>query len=107
MRVQLNGQQFTLRNATVVFATITSCTNASNPGVLLAAGLLALNAVRKGLKTRPWVKTFLAFGSKVVTEYVNAAGVTLARIDTPEEMPYYRNGGILPYVLRSLVGRKG
>ena len=107
MRVQLNGQQFTLRNPTVVFATIASCTNASNPGVMLAAGLLALTAVRKGLKTRPWIKTFLASGSKGVTEYVNAAGVTLARIDTPEEMPYYRNGGILPYVLRSLVGRKG
>ena len=107
MRVQLNGQQFPLRNGAVVIATITSGTNALNPGVMLAAGLLALNGMRKGLKTRPWLKTSLASGSKVVAKYFNAAGGTLARIDTPEEMPYHRNGGFLPYVLRSLVGQKG
>ncbi|MEO8622581.1 MAG: aconitate hydratase AcnA, partial [bacterium] len=60
----------------VVIAAITSCTNTSNPGVMLAAGLLARNAVKKGLHRKPWVKTSLAPGSKVVTDYFNAAGVT-------------------------------
>ena len=71
-----NGQEFTLRHGAVVIAAITSCTNTSNPGVMLAAGLLARNAVRKGLSVKPWVKTSLAPGSKVVTDYFNAAGVT-------------------------------
>ena len=70
------GQDFTLRNGAVVIAAITSCTNTSNPGVMLAAGLLARNAVKKGLTVKPWVKTSLAPGSKVVTDYFNAAGVT-------------------------------
>ncbi|MDB4914446.1 MAG: citB, partial [Gemmatimonadetes bacterium] len=70
------GQDFNLRHGAVVIAAITSCTNTSNPGVMLAAGLLARNAVRKGLSTKPWVKTSLAPGSKVVTDYFNAAGVT-------------------------------
>ena len=70
------GQNFTLRHGAVVIAAITSCTNTSNPGVMLAAGLLARNAVKKGLRTKPWVKTSLAPGSKVVTDYFNAAGVT-------------------------------
>ncbi len=71
-----NGQSFSLKHGAVVIAAITSCTNTSNPGVMLAAGLLARNAVRKGLKVKPWVKTSLAPGSKVVTDYFNAAGVT-------------------------------
>ena len=71
-----NGQKFALKNGAVVIAAITSCTNTSNPGVMLAAGLLARNAVKKGLKVKPWVKTSLAPGSKVVTDYFNAAGVT-------------------------------
>ena len=71
-----NGQDFTLKNGSVVIAAITSCTNTSNPGVMLAAGLLARNAVKKGLTVKPWVKTSLAPGSKVVTDYFNAAGVT-------------------------------
>jgi aconitate hydratase len=71
-----NGQSFTLQHGAVVIAAITSCTNTSNPGVMLAAGLLARNAVKKGLKVKPWVKTSLAPGSKVVTDYFNAAGVT-------------------------------
>ena len=70
------GQDFTLRHGAVVIAAITSCTNTSNPGVMLAAGLLARNAVKKGLTVKPWVKTSLAPGSKVVTDYFNAAGVT-------------------------------
>nr|MBA3670899.1 aconitate hydratase AcnA [Gemmatimonadaceae bacterium] len=70
------GQHFTLKHGAVVIAAITSCTNTSNPGVMLAAGLLARNAVKQGLSVKPWVKTSLAPGSKVVTDYFNAAGVT-------------------------------
>ena len=64
-----------LHNGSVVIAAITSCTNTSNPGVMIAAGLLAKKAVEKGLEMPPWVKTSLAPGSKVVTEYYNAAGL--------------------------------
>jgi aconitate hydratase len=72
---EYNGQTFKLKHGAVVIAAITSCTNTSNPSVMLGAGLLARNAVKKGLKTKPWVKTSLAPGSKVVTEYLNAANV--------------------------------
>ena len=65
-----------LQHGSVVIAAITSCTNTSNPMVMVAAGLLAKKAVEKGLKTRPWVKTSLAPGSKVVTEYLAEAGLT-------------------------------
>jgi aconitate hydratase len=74
--VEMNGEKFSLRHGSVVIAAITSCTNTSNPSVMLAAGLLAKNAVAKGLSTKPWVKTSLAPGSKVVTDYFNKAGVT-------------------------------
>jgi len=70
-----NGQTFLLRHGAVVIAAITSCTNTSNPSVMIGAGLLARKAVAKGLKTKPWVKTSLAPGSKVVTEYLNAANL--------------------------------
>ena len=73
--VEMNGEKFSIRHGSVVIAAITSCTNTSNPSVMLAAGLLARNAVEKGLMTKPWVKTSLAPGSKVVTEYFRAAGV--------------------------------
>ncbi len=65
-----NGTQTTLEHGHVVIAAITSCTNTSNPSVMLAAGLLARNALAKGLTTKPWVKTSLAPGSKVVTDYL-------------------------------------
>ncbi|HXU00858.1 MAG TPA: aconitate hydratase AcnA, partial [Polyangia bacterium] len=65
-----------VKNGSVVIAAITSCTNTSNPSVLVAAGLLAKKAVEKGLETKPWVKTSLAPGSKVVTEYLATAGLT-------------------------------
>ena len=65
----------TLGHGSVVIAAITSCTNTSNPSVLMAAGLLAKKAVAKGLRVKPWVKTSLAPGSKVVTEYLTAAGL--------------------------------
>ncbi len=64
-----------LDNASVVIAAITSCTNTSNPDVLIGAGLLAKNAIAKGLKVKPWVKTSLAPGSKVVTEYLKKTGL--------------------------------
>jgi aconitate hydratase len=76
VRVEMNGEVFPLRHGSVVIAAITSCTNTSNPSVMMAAGLLARNAVAKGLSTKPWVKTSLAPGSRVVTEYFNRAGLT-------------------------------
>jgi aconitate hydratase len=79
--VTMNGETFSIRHGSVVIAAITSCTNTSNPSVMLAAGLLARNAVAKGLRSKPWVKTSLAPGSKVVTDYFNAANVTGA-LDT-------------------------
>jgi aconitate hydratase len=71
-----DGTETELDNGYVVIAAITSCTNTSNPSVMLGAGLLARNAVQKGLKVKPWVKTSLAPGSKVVTEYLDRAGLT-------------------------------
>ncbi|MGQ6209535.1 aconitate hydratase AcnA [Serratia sp. IR-2025] len=72
----LDGQQHELRDGSVVIAAITSCTNTSNPSVMMAAGLLAKNAVKKGLRSKPWVKTSLAPGSKVVTDYFDSAKLT-------------------------------
>ncbi|MFC0225864.1 aconitate hydratase AcnA [Serratia aquatilis] len=72
----LNGEIHELRTGAVVIAAITSCTNTSNPSVMMAAGLVAKKAVEKGLKSKPWVKTSLAPGSKVVTEYYDRAGLT-------------------------------
>ncbi len=74
-RVPVQGEDHDLGDGDVVIAAITSCTNTSNPSVLLAAGLLAKNAVAKGLKTKPWVKTSLAPGSQVVTDYLAKAGL--------------------------------
>ena len=71
-----NGSKATIQDGSVVIAAITSCTNTSNPSVMVAAGLLAKKAVEKGLKTQPWVKSSLAPGSKVVTDYLDDAGLT-------------------------------
>ncbi|MEP6871222.1 MAG: aconitate hydratase AcnA, partial [Anaerolineaceae bacterium] len=73
-KVHVHG--YDLKQGAVVIGAITSCTNTSNPEVMLGAGLLARKAVEKGLRTPPWVKTSLAPGSQVVTEYLDAAGVT-------------------------------
>ncbi|MGQ0560901.1 MAG: aconitate hydratase AcnA [Gemmatimonadota bacterium] len=73
--VSYDGTDFDLHNGAVVIAAITSCTNTSNPSVMIAAGLLAKNAVAKGLTRQPWVKTSLAPGSKVVMDYYRAAGL--------------------------------
>jgi aconitate hydratase len=74
-RFKVEGRDFDVGHGDVVIAAITSCTNTSNPSVLIAAGLLARNAVAKGLKTKPWVKTSLAPGSQVVAAYLAKAGL--------------------------------
>ena len=83
-----SGVSYTLDHGAVAVAAITSCTNTSNPSVMLAAGLLARNAVRKGLTSKPWVKTTLAPGSKVVTDYYAKAGLT----DDLEALGFYTVG---------------
>jgi aconitate hydratase len=74
--VTMNGSEFELEHGSVVIAAITSCTNTSNPQVMIGAGLLAKNAVERGMRRKPWVKSSLAPGSKVVTEYYEKAGLT-------------------------------
>jgi aconitate hydratase len=74
-QVTLDGNSFDLKDGAVLIAAITSCTNTSNPSVMLGSGLLARNAHQKGLRAKPWVKTSLAPGSRVVTDYLSKAGV--------------------------------
>ncbi len=76
VQVSLGGESFELDHGHVVIAAITSCTNTSNPSVMVGAGVLARNARARGLRSKPWVKTSLAPGSKVVTEYLDRAGLT-------------------------------
>jgi aconitate hydratase len=92
-------EPFRLRHGSVVIAAITSCTNTSNPSVMMAAGLLARNAVKKGLRTKPWVKTSLAPGSQVVTDYLRKAGVTEAL----EELGFHLVG----YGCTTCIGNSG
>jgi aconitate hydratase len=75
VRARLDGHEFDLAHGSVVIAAITSCTNTSNPSVMIGAGLLAQKAVERGLESKPWVKTSLAPGSKVVTEYLRESGL--------------------------------
>jgi aconitate hydratase len=81
MPVEMRGEKTTIGHGAVVIAAITSCTNTSNPAVMLGAGLLARKAVARGLRAKPWVKTSLAPGSKVVTRYLQASG-TMADLET-------------------------
>ena len=74
--IKVRNEATTIKNGDVVIASITSCTNTSNPSVMIGAALLAKKAVEKGLKSKPWVKTTLAPGSKVVTDYYDRAGLT-------------------------------
>ena len=74
---KFENEEFEIKDGDIVIAAITSCTNTSNPNVLIGAGLLAKNAVEKGLKTKPWVKTSLAPGSQVVTDYLEKAGLNI------------------------------
>jgi len=76
VRAAVEGEDFSIGHGDVVIAAITSCTNTSNPSVLIAAGLLARNARKRGLTSKPWVKTSLAPGSQVVTDYLTKAGLT-------------------------------
>src|SRR5690606_5263920 len=77
VRIKHNNKEFILSDGSIVIAAITSCTNTSNPAVMVGAGLLARNAVRRGLRTKSWVKTSMAPGSKVVTQYLNRAGLNV------------------------------
>jgi aconitate hydratase len=97
--VSYDGQQFDLKDGSVVLAAITSCTNTSNPSVMLAAGLLARKARARGLERSPWVKTSLAPGSQVVTEYLNAAGVS----EDLEALGFYTVG----YGCTTCIGNSG
>jgi len=76
VEVHSEGERYALTHGSIVIAAITSCTNTSNPSVMLAAGILAQKAVARGLTVKPWVKTSLAPGSKVVTQYLKRAGLT-------------------------------
>ncbi len=100
-RVSINTPRanFEIGHGSVVIAAITSCTNTSNPGVLIAAGLLAKKAVEQGLDVKPWVKTSLAPGSKVVTEYLNESGL----------MPYLQALGFhtVGYGCTTCIGNSG
>ncbi|MDQ1569825.1 MAG: aconitate hydratase, partial [Actinomycetota bacterium] len=94
-----NGEGFVLDHGAVAIAAITSCTNTSNPSVMLAAGLLARNASKKGLKSKPWVKTTLAPGSKVVTDYYEKSGLTTYL----EDLGFYTVG----YGCTTCIGNSG
>ncbi|HSL26040.1 MAG TPA: aconitate hydratase AcnA, partial [Acidimicrobiia bacterium] len=107
------GESYTLTDGDVVIAAITSCTNTSNPEVMVAAGLVARNAVAKGLNRKPWVKTSLAPGSQVVTEYLQAAGL----LDDLEQTGFYLvgygcttcigNSGPLPPEISAVISQHG
>ena len=97
--VEIDGQPVKLRDGAVVIAAITSCTNTSNPAVMLGAGLLARNAVAKGLKSAPWVKTSLAPGSRVVTDYLEKAGL----LKELEKVGFY----IVGYGCTTCIGNSG
>src|SRR5690606_34974837 len=75
VRIKHRNKEFILSDGSIVIAAITSCTNTSNPAVMVGAGLLARNAVMKGLRTKSWVKTSMAPGSKVVTQYLERSGL--------------------------------
>ncbi len=97
--VEYKGEQFDLEDGAVVIAAITSCTNTSNPAVMLGAGLLARNAAAKGLKVKPWVKTSLGPGSRVVTDYLNKAGL----MDDLEALGFF----VVGYGCTTCIGNSG
>ncbi|MGP3536650.1 aconitate hydratase [Microbacterium sp. RD1] len=99
VQVSTADGSYTLDHGAVTIAAITSCTNTSNPSVMLAAGLLARNAAQKGLKAKPWVKTTMAPGSKVVTDYYDKAGLT----DDLEALGFYTVG----YGCTTCIGNSG
>jgi len=95
----VGGQSFEVKDGAVLIAAITSCTNTSNPAVLVAAGLLARNAVARGLHSKPWVKTSLAPGSRVVTDYLTKAGL----LGDLEKLGFYTVG----YGCTTCIGNSG
>jgi aconitate hydratase len=99
VRTTLDGKEIELRDGSVVIAAITSCTNTSNPSVMIGAGLLARKALERGLTSKPWVKTSLAPGSRVVTEYLRAAGL----------LPYLERLGfnVVGYGCTTCIGNSG
>ncbi len=97
--IKLHGQKVELKDGAVLIAAITSCTNTSNPSVMIAAGLLARNARARGLQTKPWVKTSLAPGSKVVTDYLVKSGLD----DDLEALGFYTVG----YGCTTCIGNSG
>ena len=97
--VTRNGEEFDIEDGAVVIAAITSCTNTSNPAVMLAAGLLAKNAAARGLKSKPWVKTSLAPGSKVVSDYLEQTGL----LTELEKLGFYLVG----YGCTTCIGNSG
>ncbi|MCL6480975.1 MAG: aconitate hydratase AcnA [Firmicutes bacterium] len=99
VEVSNNGDRFELSHGAVVIAAITSCTNTSNPALMLGAGLLAQKAVERGLRTKPWVKTSLAPGSKVVTDYLQAAGL----MDPLERLGFH----LVAYGCTTCIGNSG
>jgi aconitate hydratase len=111
--VEMDGESFVLEHGSVVIAAITSCTNTSNPTVMVAAGLLAKNAVERGLARRPWVKSSLAPGSKVVTEYYDRAGLTASLDELGFDVVGYGcttcigNSGPLPQEISAAVDEGG
>src|SRR5215211_1771271 len=98
-RVPVRGTDYEIEHGSVVLAAITSCTNTSNPQVMVGAGLLAKKAVERGLRAKPWVKTSLAPGSKVVTEYYEDAGLT----EYLEELGFHTVG----YGCTTCIGNSG
>lgn len=97
--VSMDDQNFDMKDGNVAIAAITSCTNTSNPAVMIAAGLLAQKALQKGLSAKPWVKTSLAPGSKVVTEYLRHAGL----LDDLNKLGFYSVG----YGCTTCIGNSG
>ncbi len=97
--VKTENREYALTDGAVVIAAITSCTNTSNPSVMLGAGLLARNAVAKGLKTKPWVKTSLAPGSQVATDYFRKAGL----LDDMEALGFH----VVGYGCTTCIGNSG
>lgn len=97
--VTMDGETFDLSDGDVVIAAITSCTNTSNPDVMIGAGLMAKKAVEKGLNVRPWVKTSLAPGSKVVTDYLEEAGL----LEALEQLQFH----VVGYGCTSCIGNSG
>jgi len=88
VKFELDGKTYSLKHGSVVIAAITSCTNTSNPDVMIQAGILAKNALNKGLKVAPYIKTTLSPGSQVVSEYLENSGLDKSL----EELGFYNAG---------------